>query len=210
VRENHGKRTPGVDRDVWDTPEKKMAAVHTLRPRGYQPQPLRRVYIPKSTGKRRPLSIATMTDRAMQTVYLQALDPIAEVLADPNSYGFRRDRSPADAMAYAHILLSRKTAAQWILEGDIRSCFDQMSHDWLRAHVPTDTAILHTWLKAGYRERRILHPTEDGAAQGPRWPALARPSEPGPDRLGAHGTGGVPQESPTGDRVQGQRPALCG
>ncbi len=174
VTENHGKKTPGVDRDVWDTPEKKMAAVHTLRPRGYQPQPLRRVYIPKSTGKLRPLSIATMTDRAMQTVYLQALDPIAEVLADPNSYGFRRDRSPADALAYAHILLSHKTAAQWILEGDIRSCFDQISHDWLLAHVPTDTAILHKWLKAGYIERRILHPTEDGAAQGgPLSPVLA-------------------------------------
>jgi len=124
VTENHGKKTPGVDGDRWDTPEKKMAAVHTLRSRGYHPQPLRRVYIPKSMGKRRPLSIATMTDRAMQTVYLQALDPIAEVLADPNSYGFRRDRSPADAMAYAHILLSHRTAAQWILEGDIRSCFD--------------------------------------------------------------------------------------
>jgi len=144
VTENHGKKTPGVDRDVWDTPEKKMAAVHTLRPRGYHPQPLRRVYIPKSTGKLRPLSIATMTDRAMQTVYLQALDPIAEVLADPKSYGFRRDRSPADAMAYAHILLSHRSAPQWVLEGDIRSCFDQISHDWLEAHVPLDRGILQS------------------------------------------------------------------
>jgi len=135
-------------------------------------------------GKRRPLSIATMTDRAMQTVYLQALDPIAEVLADPNSYGFRRDRSPADAMAYAHILLSRRTAAQWIREGDIRSCVDQMSHDWLLAHVPMDTAILRKWLKAGYMERRILHPTEDGAAQGgPLSPVLANLALTGLERV---------------------------
>ncbi len=98
VTENHGKHTPGVDRAIWDTPEKKAQAVHTLRPRGYRPQPARRVYIPKSTGKTRPLGILTMRDRAMQTLYLLALAPVAETQADPNSYGFRAARSTADAM----------------------------------------------------------------------------------------------------------------
>src|SRR5437660_1011895 len=95
VTENQGKRTPGVDLDLWDTPDKKTQALHTLRTRGYQPQPLRRVYIPKHDGRQRPLGIPTMTDRAMQALFLLALDPIAETQADPNSYGFRRERSTA-------------------------------------------------------------------------------------------------------------------
>src|SRR5882672_7237653 len=99
VTENQGKRTPGVDGVVWDTPEKKAEALGALRQRGYRTRPLRRVYIAKSTGQgRRPLSIPCMTDRAMQALYLQALDPLAETTADPNSYGFRLERSPADAI----------------------------------------------------------------------------------------------------------------
>jgi len=78
VTENQGKRTPGVDRVTWETPAKKMAAVQGLRQRGYRPQPLRRVYIAKSNGKLRGLGIPTMKDRAMQALYLLALDPIAE------------------------------------------------------------------------------------------------------------------------------------
>src|SRR5512140_957888 len=98
VTENQGKRTAGVDRVTWSTPEQKAAAIDALRQRGYCPRPLRRVYIAKSNGGRRPLSIPTMHDRAMQALYLLALDPIAEVRADPNSYGFRANRSTADAL----------------------------------------------------------------------------------------------------------------
>ena len=86
VTENQGKRTPGVDGATWDTPDKKMAAVRGLRQRGYHPQPARRVYILKGNGKRHPLGIATMRDRAMHSLYLLALEPVAEVTADPNSY----------------------------------------------------------------------------------------------------------------------------
>ena len=99
VTENDGKKTPGVDREIWDTPEKKAQAVHALKRRGYQPQPLRRVYIPKSDGKTmRPLGIPTMFDRAQQALHLLALDPVVETTADKNSYGFRQQRSCADAI----------------------------------------------------------------------------------------------------------------
>ena len=166
VTENQGKRTPGVDGVTWKTPEQKAAAMGTLRPWGYRPQPLRRVYIAKSNGKRRGLGIPCMTDRAMPALYLLALDPIAETQEDPNSYGFRTHRAPADAIEPCFNVLAKKASPQWILEGDIRACCDELSHDWLLAHIPMDTAILRKWLKAGYMERNVLHPTEAGTPQG--------------------------------------------
>ena len=150
VTENKGKNTPGVDRVLWKTPEAKMKAVRTLKRRGYSALPLRRVYIPKANGKLRPLGIPTMKDRAMQALHAQALLPIAEETADPNSFGFRPYRSTADAIGQCFNALSRKTSASWVLEGDITGCFDNLSHDWLLRHVPTDKALLRKWLTAGY------------------------------------------------------------
>jgi len=128
VTENQGKRTPGVDGEVWDTPAKKAAAIQSLRQHGYRPLPLRRLYIPKSSDKtkKRPLGIPTMKDRAMQALYLLALDPIAETQADPNSYGFRKERSCADAIQQTYTVLGGRSRAKWVLEGDIRACFDRM------------------------------------------------------------------------------------
>ena len=166
VTENQGKRTSGVDGETWKTPQKKAEARETLRQRGYRPRPLRRIYIPKSNGGKRPLSIPTMKDRAMQALYLLALDPIAEVRADPNSYGFRRERSTADARGQCHTVLSNRAGAEWILEGDIKACFDKISHTWLQEHIPMEKSILRKWLKAGYIERRVLKPTEEGTPQG--------------------------------------------
>ena len=167
VMENQGKRTPGVDGVVWDSPKKKIEAIFTLRQRGYQTLPLRRIYISKNNGRGwRPLSIPCLRDRAMQALYLLALDPIAETTADPNSYGFRQWRSTADAVERIHHALTRKNAAEWILKCDIKSCFDKISHSWLLEHIPTEKSILKKWLKAGLIDRQTLFTTDEGVPQG--------------------------------------------
>lgn len=114
----------------------------------------------------RPLGIPTMLDRAMQALYLLALDPVAECRADGNSYGFRKERSCADALRQCHSVLARKRAPQWVLEGDIKACFDRISHDWLLANIPMEKTMLSKWLKAGYMEKRVFHTTDAGTPQG--------------------------------------------
>jgi len=166
VTTNRGARTPGVDNVIWRTERQKLQAADNLKRHGYKPKPLRRQYILKKNGKLRPLSIPTMHDRAMQALHALALIPVAETGADPYSYGFREGRSCADALEHLHLVLSKKHSAPWVLEGDIRSCFDEISHEWLLQHVLMDRQILHKWLKAGYWEKDQLFPTRKGTPQG--------------------------------------------
>jgi RNA-directed DNA polymerase len=165
VTGNDGRRTPGVDNELWETPQRKLAEAKSLSARGYCPRPLRRIYIPKANGKLRPLGIPTMRDRAMQALYLLALDPIAETTADTASYGFRPARSCADAIERCFVSLCHATSA-WILEGDIHGCFDNISHQWLLDHVPLNKSIIRKWLKSGYLEKQVFYDTISGTPQG--------------------------------------------
>lgn len=106
VTENKGRKTAGVDGVTWSTPKEKWEAIHSLKRKNYKPLPLKRVYIPKSNGKLRPLSIPSLKCRAMQALHLTALLPVAETRADKNSYGFRPKRSCADAIGQCHKVLS--------------------------------------------------------------------------------------------------------
>jgi RNA-directed DNA polymerase len=166
VTENRGRKTPGVDGKTWSTPEEKWDAVSSLSNKRYKPLPLRRIHIPKANGDKRPLGIPTMRDRAMQALHLLALDPVAETTGDSHSYGFRRERSTADAIEQVRNVLSNKAAPQWVLEGDIKGCFDNISHEWLVANVLMDSGILRKWLKAGFVELGKLFPTNAGTPQG--------------------------------------------
>lgn len=167
VVENKGGKTPGIDGIVLKTPRQKASLILDLKRKGYRAKPLRRIYIPKASGSsKRPLGIPTIKDRAMQALYTLALIPIAETTADPCSYGFRLERSCADAMEHCFKVLSKSNSPEWILEGDIKGCFDNINHKWLLNNIPIDKSILTQWLEAGYIESKKLFPTESGTPQG--------------------------------------------
>ena len=167
VTTNQGKKTSGVDKKLWSTSASKMKAVLQLTDKQYQAKPLRRVYIEKKNSKKkRPLGIPTMYDRAMQTLYALALEPIAETTADTVSFGFRKGRSAKDAGEQIFCVLARKCSPQWIVEGDIKGCFDNINHEWLIANIPMDKRIMRQFLKAGFIYQGNLFSTQTGSPQG--------------------------------------------
>ena len=167
ITTNKGKNTSGVDKELWSTPASKMRGVLSLTDKNYKAKPLRRVFIEKKGKKaKRPLGIPCMYDRAMQALYALALDPVSEVTADTKSFGFRKGRCCQDACEYIFTALSRKVSAEWVLEGDIKGCFDHISHEWLIENIPMDKSVLKQFLKAGFVFENELFPTDDGTPQG--------------------------------------------
>ena len=111
-------------------------------------------------------TVPCVRDRAYQALHLLALEPVSETIADRNSFGFRPYRSTADAIAQCFNVLCRKSSAQWVLEGDIKSCFDEIDHDWLIHSIPMDTQVLCKWLRCGFLDRGTLFHTQSGTPQG--------------------------------------------
>jgi RNA-directed DNA polymerase len=156
-----------VDGERWETPEQKATAVARIGQwQHYRPRPLKRIAIPNKSGKQRRLSIPTLEDRARQAAYLQALQPIAETQADPNSYGFRPKRRCADAIDQCFKVLRQQTSATWILEGDIQGFFDHIAFSWIEEHTPMNKRILAKWLRCGFIDHGALYPTTAGVPQG--------------------------------------------
>src|SRR5262249_47945275 len=175
VTENQGKNTPGVDKVLWNTPEKKSMAVQELQQRGYTAQPLRRLYIPKANGKQRPLGIPGIRDRIVQEALRMILEPIWEADFSTHSYGFRPNRGTYDAMSYiGKRLAAVNTGAsyQWVIEGDIASYFDTIPHRRLMKVIKKRVAdrdfrdLLWKFLRAGVIYKGEFAETLTGTPQG--------------------------------------------
>jgi RNA-directed DNA polymerase len=163
TKENVGKRTAGVDGQRVETPQERVKIVREWK--GYQPwkiKPTKRIYIPKSNGKLRPLGIPTINDRIAQAIVLNALEPSWEARFEANSYGFRPGRGCHDAIeqCFARLQNGKDT---WVLDADIKGAFDNISHEYILktiGEIP-GRELIKKWLKAGYVESQVFHETEN-------------------------------------------------
>jgi len=173
VINNSGGKTPGIGGIVWNSPKEYIKAIDDLgnlirKPQEYKADPLIRVYISKGNrGEKRALGIPTLRDRGMQALYHLAIDPAIEIVSDPNSYGFRKHRSTHDAIITLRSLLDKKVHSHWVLEADIKKCFDKIDHRFLLKHTPIcHKHVLEQWLKAGVMEEMNILDTNEGTPQG--------------------------------------------
>lgn len=168
---NSGRKTAGVDKKVFLSPADRIQLINDLRHIDYKtwkPQPTKRIYISKTNGQKRPLGIPTLTDRAIQVMVKNALEPEWEAIFEATSYGFRKNRSPRDAIRYIHNVCNSKSTKHWILNADIKGCFDNISHEYLLNKLKNFPAqpIIAKWLKAGYVEKHVFHDSDLGTPQG--------------------------------------------
>jgi len=183
---NQGKYTAGVDGVKMVRGKKginKKLRLSLLKDINIskKPSPIKRVYIPKSKkmeakpssfGKKRPLGIPTLTDRIIQNILRTTLEPITEYHASDNSYGFRPKRSCQDAIGHLFVKLSRKNSKQWVLEGDIRGCFDNISHEHILRTLKSWNVkrnimnIIERMMKSEVLFKDITEKVDTGTPQG--------------------------------------------
>src|SRR5258708_1788116 len=165
---NQGKKTPGIDKVLVKTPAERGELVDEMSHfTPWRAIPVKRVYIPKANGKKRPLGIPTIKDRVLQAMVKNALEPSWEARFEGISYGFRPGRSAQDAIMQIWMIAKEKRKT-WILDADISGCFDNINHEYLLKTIGTFPAkeLIRQWLKAGYVEYGKLHETHTGTPQG--------------------------------------------
>jgi group II intron reverse transcriptase/maturase len=170
------KAAPGVDGETWQQYgtglEDRLADLHRRVHRGaYRAKPSRRVYILKADGRQRPLGVAALEDKVVQQAVVTILNQIYEVDFKGFSYGFRPEKSPHQALDALYVGLVRRKVS-WVLDADIRSFFDRMSHEWTMQFVQHRVAdnrilrLIQKWLMAGVMEEGEWKKTEVGTPQG--------------------------------------------
>ena len=171
TQDNQGKRSAGIDGIKADTPsigERMTKRLMDYAHKGwkdYKTKPAKRKYIPKANGKLRPLGIPTQEDRVIQHVVKTAIEPHYEAKFEPCSYGFRPAMSTHDAIKA--IWNTTHLKPKWVLDADIKGCFDNINHDFLLSQIDEEwQPFIREWLKAGYVDDGHLHPTDSGTPQG--------------------------------------------